>query len=216
MYLRIECIYLNNIVLYFLLASFFSAPYLLITGAINSNAQVSADSGNSTKGSVTSTAINAAPKLSNESTIGLQSPMVGSFGDDRMVGTSKVDIMIGFLGSDTMLGGDGDDAMQGDEGPDKIFGDKGNDIIQGGVGSDQLYGREGNDILAGGLDDDFISGDAGNDKMYGDIGDDILVGGLGADYFDCGDGVDVVMDFKSSEGDDRAGNCEEIVLAPNL
>jgi Ca2+-binding RTX toxin-like protein len=46
--------------------------------------------------------------------------------------------------------------------------------------------------------------------MYGDVGDDVLTGGIGADYFDCGDGIDVIIDFNIEEGDDRAGNCEEI------
>jgi hypothetical protein len=35
--------------------------------------------------------------------------------------------------------------------------------------------------------------------------------GLGADYFDCGEGIDVVVDFNISENDDNAGNCEEII-----
>ena len=141
----------------------------------------------------------------------LQNPITGSFGDDRLTGTTNIDIMIGFLGADTIHGLEGDDAIQGDEEPDKLYGDIGNDLLQGGIGSDQLYGGEGNDILAGGLDDDFIAGEMGNDKLYGDVGDDILIGGLGADYYDCGDGIDVIMDFNLTEGDDRAGNCEEII-----
>jgi hypothetical protein len=47
-------------------------------------------------------------------------------------------------------------------------------------------------------------------KLYSDIGDDILSGQQGADYFDCGDGVDVIIDFSLNEGYDTAGNCEEI------
>ena len=38
-----------------------------------------------------------------------------------------------------------------------------------------------------------------------------LIGGPDADYFDCGDGIDVIMDFNLTQGDDRAGNCEEII-----
>ena len=141
----------------------------------------------------------------------LQNPITGSFGDDRLTGTSDIDIMIGFLGADTIHGLAGDDAIQGDEEPDKLYGDAGNDLLQGGIGSDQLYGAEGDDILAGGLDDDFLAGEIGNDKLYGDVGDDILIGGPDADYFDCGDGIDVIMDFNLTQGDDRAGNCEEII-----
>ena len=65
-------------------------------------------------------------------------------------------------------------------------------------------------FIAGGVDDDYLIGGNGNDKLYGDVGDDILSGLKGADYFDCGDGVDVIIDFSLNESDDNAGNCEEI------
>lgn len=141
----------------------------------------------------------------------LQNPIVGSFGDDRITGTQQPDIIIGFSGSDTISGLNGSDVIQGNEGQDKLYGDEGDDILQGGIGSDQLFGGLGNDILAGGPDDDFLVGGEGNDKLYGDMSDDILVGGPGADYFDCGEGVDVVVDFSIQQGDDRAGNCEELI-----
>ena len=48
-------------------------------------------------------------------------------------------------------------------------------------------------------------------KLYGGEGDDVLQGGPGADYFDCGDGIDIVIDSNVSEGDDSAGNCEELL-----
>jgi Ca2+-binding RTX toxin-like protein len=134
----------------------------------------------------------------------------GSLGDDRVTGTNGSDIIIGFSGSDTILGGDGIDVIQGNEGSDKLYGDNSDDILQGGIGSDQLYGGDGNDIIAGGEDDDLLVGGGGNDKLYGDLQDDIVIGGPGADYFDCGEGIDVIMDFNLKQGDDRAGNCEEI------
>lgn len=141
----------------------------------------------------------------------LQRPVVGSFGDDRITGTEQTDIIIGFSGSDTITGMNGSDVIQGNEGQEKLYGDEGDDILQGGIGSDQLYGGDGDDILAGGGDDDFLVGEEGNDKLYGDLGDDVLVGGPDADYFDCGEGVDVVADFNVQRGDDRAGNCEELI-----
>ena len=134
----------------------------------------------------------------------------GSLGDDRITGTNGSDILIGFSGSDTIHGGDGTDVIQGNEGSDKLYGDNSDDILQGGIGSDQLYGGDGNDIIAGGADDDLLVGGGGNDKLYGDLQDDVLIGGPGADYFDCGEGIDVIMDFNLRQGDDRAGNCEEI------
>jgi hypothetical protein len=40
------------------------------------------------------------------------------------------------------------------------------------------------------------------------LGDDVLIGGRGADYFDCGDGLDTIIDFNPAKGDIQAGNCE--------
>jgi Ca2+-binding RTX toxin-like protein len=136
--------------------------------------------------------------------------MMGSFGDDRITGSNGSDIIIGLLGSDTLRGRGGDDKLQGNEDVDRLYGEIGNDLLQGGMASDQLYGGEGDDILAGGIGDDFLIGEQGNDKLYGGLDDDILQGAEGADYFDCGDGVDIVIDFNIEEGDDNAGNCEEI------
>jgi hypothetical protein len=136
----------------------------------------------------------------------------GSLGDDRIIGTPGIDVIIGLPGSDNIRGGNGTDIIQGDEDADRLYGENDNDIIQGGLGSDQIYGGEGDDILTGGLDDDLVLGENGNDKIYGDLGDDVLAGGNGADYFDCGEGIDVIIDFNLDEGDDRAGNCEETVI----
>ncbi len=136
---------------------------------------------------------------------------LGSSGDDLITGTHSNDLILGLQGSDSIRGDGGADVIQGDEDPDKLYGGNGNDIIQGGQGSDLIYGEMGDDILTGGLDDDMLSGDNGNDKLYGGEGDDVLQGGPGADYFDCGDGIDIVIDSNVSEGDDSAGNCEELL-----
>ena len=139
------------------------------------------------------------------------STKLGSSGDDLITGTDGNDLILGLQGSDSIRGAGGVDVIQGDEDPDKLYGGNGNDVIQGGQGSDLIYGERGDDILTGGLDDDMLSGGDGNDKLYGGEGDDVLQGGLGADYFDCGDGVDIVIDSNVSEGDDSAGNCEELL-----
>jgi Ca2+-binding RTX toxin-like protein len=139
------------------------------------------------------------------------STKLGSSGDDLITGTDINDLILGLQGSDSIRGEGGADVIQGDEDPDKLYGGDDNDIIQGGQGSDLIFGEMGDDILTGGLDDDMLSGDNGNDKLYGGEGDDVLQGGLGADYFDCGDGIDIVIDSNVSEGDDSAGNCEELL-----
>jgi Ca2+-binding RTX toxin-like protein len=136
--------------------------------------------------------------------------ITGSFGEDRITGSNESDIIIGLLGADTLRGGNGDDKIQGNEDLDRLYGENGSDLLQGGAATDQLYGGEGDDILAGGMGDDYLIGENGNDKLYGGVEDDILQGGPGADYFDCGDGIDVVIDFDLEQADDNAGNCEEI------
>ncbi len=136
--------------------------------------------------------------------------IIGSFGNDRITGTTNDDIIVALSGSDTVHGLTGNDKIQGNEETDQLYGDNGDDIVQGGSGSDLLYGEENNDVIAGGVDDDYLIGGNGNDKLYGDVGDDILSGLKGADYFDCGDGVEVIIDFSLNESDDTAGNCEEI------
>jgi Ca2+-binding RTX toxin-like protein len=139
------------------------------------------------------------------------SSKLGSSGEDLMSGTPSNDLILGLQGADTIRGNDGLDVIQGDEDPDKLYGGEGDDIIQGGQGSDLIYGENGRDILTGGLDDDMLSGGNGNDKLYGGDGDDVLQGGPGSDFFDCGDGIDIVIDSNVTEGDDSAGNCEELL-----
>ncbi len=148
--------------------------------------------------------------FTNSTAESLENFIMGSFGNDRISGTPRNNIIVALDGSDSIHGLGGDDKIQGNEGADQLYGEAGNDVVQGGTGSDQLYGGDGDDIMAGGVDDDYLVGGQGNDKLYGDVGDDILVGGPGSDYFDCGEGVDVVIDFNLTEGDDSAGNCEEI------
>jgi Ca2+-binding RTX toxin-like protein len=148
--------------------------------------------------------------LANSTAGSLENFIMGSFGNDRISGTPRNNIIVALDGSDSIHGLGGDDKIQGNEGADQLYGEAGNDVVQGGTGSDQLYGGDGDDIIAGGVDDDYLVGGQGDDKLYGDVGDDILVGEPGSDYFDCGDGVDVVIDFNLTEGDDSAGNCEEI------
>ena len=75
--------------------------------------------------------------------------------------------------------------------------------IEAGDGDDEVVGGEGNDTISGGSDVDIISGRAGNDRISGDGENDILNGGSGADtfVFRTGDGMDVVEDFSSNDGD---------------
>jgi Ca2+-binding RTX toxin-like protein len=109
-----------------------------------------------------------------------------------------------------IFGKDKPDVIFSDVGIDLVYGGSGGDTVQGGPGSDQIFGGGGDDHLFGGSDDDLIVGGRGNNHMYGDIGNDVLKGGKksGANYFDCGEGLDTIIDFNLAKGDVTAGNCE--------
>lgn len=133
-------------------------------------------------------------------------------GKGLIVGTDHSDYIIGsdelLTENDIVFAKDGNDVVFTGLGIDTIYGSNGDDTIQAGPGNDQLMGQDGNDNLFGGFDDDLLVGGPGNDHLFGDVGNDVLVGGSGANYFDCGDGIDTVLDFNPSQGDVMAGNCE--------
>jgi hypothetical protein len=37
-----------------------------------------------------------------------------------------------------------------------------------------------------------------------------LEGGDGADFFECGDGLDMIVDYDPSKGDMHTSNCEDV------
>ena len=91
-----------------------------------------------------------------------------------------------------MVGTDGDDVILGLRGRDTIDGKGGNDLICGGGGKDTIYGGPGDDRLYGGPRDDTISGGPGNDSLFGHKGDDHLIGGEGIDTCRGGKGDNVI------------------------
>lgn len=155
------------------------------------------------------------------------SPIEGTEGDDRLLGSNcgedidgraGNDIIDARGGNDTIFGGDGDDhIVAGDgndvvhagRGDDVVFGGRGNDWLQGGDGNDRLFGEdgddvlrgdEGNDLLSGGNGSDLLFGGDGNDHVAGDAGDDRLAGEAGHDVLQGGAGSDIV---DAGEGDDH-------------
>ncbi|MGQ0468083.1 MAG: hypothetical protein ACT4QG_22545 [Sporichthyaceae bacterium] len=87
----------------------------------------------------------------------------GTDGADRLVGSSKREILYGGAGADILEGRDG------------------NDILCGGAGNDDLRGGDDDDLLYGGAGDDILSGGSGRDTMFGEAGTDELYGGSGSD-----------------------------------
>jgi Ca2+-binding RTX toxin-like protein len=166
-------------------------------------------------------------------------PIVGTDGDDNMLGTTcgdvidaragddnidsrqGNDVIVAGNGGDHIVAGEGHDIVFAGTGADIIFAGSGNDIVYGGTGNDRMFGEAGNDTLMGEDGDDLIVGGeghdillagSGNDTVQGDAGHDTLDGGAGNDALDGGDGADKIF---AGDGDDvvSGGAGDDIVLA---
>ena len=165
-------------------------------------------------------------------------PIIGTSGDDNLLGTNcgetidgraghdnidargGNDVIIGGAGDDHIIAGPGNDVVHAESGNDVVFGGSGNDIISGGSGNDHLYGEDGDDTIMGEEGDDFISGGpgadilvagSGNDTVHGDTGDDTLDGGAGEDNLDGGADDDVLMG--GADNDHLSGGSDNDVLS---
>lgn len=113
--------------------------------------------------------------------------IVGTSGDDYLMGTHEINAIYGRDGNDKIYGRDKDD---------KLYGENGNDMLDGGWHNDTLNGGAGNDVLIGG-------DGAGLDTLIGGLGQDTLTGGAGKDTFVFRELElsihDIVTDFKIGE-----------------
>ncbi|MBD1826575.1 M10 family metallopeptidase C-terminal domain-containing protein [Microcoleus vaginatus GB1-A2] len=73
--------------------------------------------------------------------------LVGSPGNDQVLGNELANSILGSAGTDTISGGRQSDSLDGGEGGDYIYGDKGMDVLTGGGGADLLRGGRGNDTI---------------------------------------------------------------------
>ena len=80
--------------------------------------------------------------------------IVGTVGDDTLVGGPDADYIQGLGGNDTLAGNGGDDRLEGGSGDDVLDGGDGNDRLFGGDGIDRFIGGSGNNYFSGNLDDD--------------------------------------------------------------
>ncbi|MEG4318478.1 MULTISPECIES: CARDB domain-containing protein [unclassified Microcoleus] len=108
------------------------------------------------------------------STPGQKVSILGTSGNDNLVGSFEPDVIYGLTGNDT-IGGMGE--------TDTLYGNKDDDVINGNQANDLIIGGKGNDLLLGGKGNDQIYGDIGNDTLIGGLGQEILVGGPGVDTF---------------------------------
>jgi serralysin len=125
--------------------------------------------------------------------------IIGTDGNDTLMGTEFADISIlGLAGDDTIYGYGGDDIIDAGEGNDVALGGTGNDVILGRDGNDQINGNEGNDTIYGEAGNDAINGEAGDDFIDGGYGDDTLVDGAGNNSLYGEDGNDLLVTYGSS------------------
>ncbi|MEG4501122.1 M10 family metallopeptidase [Microcoleus sp. F10-C6] len=104
--------------------------------------------------------------------------LVGSSGNDQVLGNELPNSILGSAGTDTISGGRQSDSLDGGEGGDYIYGDKGMDLLTGGGGADLLRGGRANDTIITGVGIDGIVLELGG-------GTDTIV--------DFADGVDLLV-----------------------
>ncbi len=148
----------------------------------------------------------------------VKATIVGSDGNDLIIGTPKRDVIQAGGGNDRVSGLGGNDLIclgageldrgSGGPGRDIIWGNQphfspatvdknrgrflpdGVNRINGGAGNDGLQGAAGNDVITGGPGRDGINGGPGDDTISGNGGNDALTSEDGADRLFGGPGHD--------------------------
>jgi Ca2+-binding RTX toxin-like protein len=125
--------------------------------------------------------------------------IVGTGGNDLLVGTDVAEQLVGREGNDFLEGAGGDDLLDGSWGDDTLLGGSGNDQLDGSFGNDRLNGAEGGDTyLVSGNEAGGWSSFAGFDT-YNDTGtsgvDRILAVGpgdvdIGLNSFSAANGIE--------------------------
>ncbi|QGY38923.1 hypothetical protein GM415_01810 [Pseudodesulfovibrio cashew] len=80
-----------------------------------------------------------------------------------------------------IVGSEGDDTIVGADGFQSLSARGGNDILVGTENNDMLIAGDGSDLLWGGAGDDQLDGGAGNDILYASTGHDYVTFGSGED-----------------------------------
>ncbi|WP_190274105.1 beta strand repeat-containing protein [Gallionella capsiferriformans] len=117
-----------------------------------------------------------------------------TFSDGTGLSKAQIHTMVGTAGDDNLVGTVYSDTLAGLDGNDVLNGNLGNDILQGGAGNDTLTDTAGANLLDGGAGADTLTGSTGNELFAGGVGNDTITTGSGADIiaFNRGDGMDVV------------------------
>ncbi len=136
---------------------------------------------------------------------GRDATIVGSDGNDVLVGTARGDVIWAGPGDDVIESLGGNDVICGGPGDDVAYAGRGNDRVFGGPGDDRLYGNHGDDQIRGGAGEDFIHGGLGIDVLKGGPGGDTVDGGYGWDVLDGGPGKDTVSFASAVRSEERGG-----------
>jgi Ca2+-binding RTX toxin-like protein len=106
--------------------------------------------------------------------------ILGTPGDDDIVGTNRADIICALGGDDEVRGLSGHDVVDGANGDDEIAGGKKGDVMFGVAGRDSIKGAVGADKLIGGPDRDVLLAGPDNDNISSHDGErDVVDGGSG-------------------------------------
>lgn len=152
--------------------------------------------------------------------------LFGRRGNDQLEGGVGDDVLLGGVGMDTLSGGANRDRAQYSESltgltadlqsPQNNSGEAAGDVFEfiedlagsshddrlfGDAFANRLFGRDGADGLWGRNGADYLNGGAGRDTLDGGAANDTLRGGTHGDTFVFTGGIDVIEDFRRSEGD---------------
>ncbi|MFC6287560.1 calcium-binding protein [Nocardioides sp. GCM10027113] len=103
-----------------------------------------------------------------------------------VLGTPGNDLLLGTADSDVICGDDGNDRIRAFGGDDLIFPGDGNDRTRAGGGADFVQDARGADLIKGGAGPDDVRGAGGPDDVYGNGARDRLFGGPGPDFLNGG------------------------------
>ncbi|WP_316861077.1 type I secretion C-terminal target domain-containing protein [uncultured Cohaesibacter sp.] len=139
---------------------------------------------------------------------------------ENIIGSAGNDTIIGDINVNVLRGEGGDDAIYGNSSDDTLYGGSGNDDLRGQGGIDTYYAGEGDDIIYS-TQGDIAYGEAGNDSFRGYGGAGLFDGGTDEDgiwwrdYYHAAD-VGLAVDLAAGTATDGDGNVATLVSIENL
>jgi Ca2+-binding RTX toxin-like protein len=142
--------------------------------------------------------------------------ILGTSGNDLLVGDANDNFIFGFGGNDTLLGGAGSDTLHGGQGADVLNGGAGIDTVSysdalsavrlDASGSGLSFGDAAGDTFASieifelsSFNDIFTDATGANSVVFGGAGNDEILGGFGDDNLSGDDGNDILAGEAGSD-----------------